>query len=606
MDCSRIQLLLAEYVSPAIRDPGVDWQAIEAHLRRCPTCAAQAAKMRQAVRLLQNVSEVLAEPAHQEAFSGEGSPRFTGQAAIGPASWQNSPHTRTSSHNGHNGRLRWLLHPAAALAACLAVSVLAWVLSSQLTPAPMADSGADALRIDAPADSRDGPELIGSVVSLDEAGTPGTQHMVRAGQVLAADRQQLALRIWDRHEVTLDQGARLTPQRGKDGGCLLKLSAGQICVAVNRTADEGIFRVVTPHADIAVTGTIFTVTATDSTTYLHVEQGAVEMTPSRGRGRLVSAGAVVSTQGVEVAAVSSDDLVTVLAAAESTVDLAEAIKHSPWYRQRFAPLLHLQDYLADRGVAVDELELLAISADMWCLQYPTDAEADLPAYIHRKAGLERAARWCGYCAEWLTPSSAAEAAALVADGAGAGDLMLAYGLDGQAVTVLGAEGLADAPTSSGWRYRFLTEPTSTAFAMCRIGPSERPVEKQQLVDQAVADVRSLLTDTSDRDYWVGREAIEGWSQACGRTSRLQLADPLLRSLTTIAQLAGVCEDRLLGSATAGRRFGWSTAAAQLADAVQTAFIASGGQTTQCSQMQQEELAGKLLGTVDRLAEERVK
>ncbi|HUW82138.1 MAG TPA: FecR family protein, partial [Phycisphaerae bacterium] len=416
--------------------------------------------------------------------------------------------------------------------------------------------------------------------------------------------QQLALRIWDRHEVRLEPGTRLTPHWGQDGGCLLRLSAGQIRVAVNRTADEGIFRIVTPHADIAVTGTIFTVTATGSTTYLHVKQGSVEMTPQHGHGRLVSAGAVVSTQGLGVAAVPSDDIVTVLAAAESTVDLTEAIKESQWYRQRFAPLLYLQDYLAARGVDVDDLELLAISADLWCLQYPTDAGADLPAYIHRKEGLERTAQWCGYRAEWLTPSSTAEAAALVADGIHAGDLMLAYGLNGQAVTVLGPQGSAD--PAAEWQYRFLAEPTPTAFAICRIGPSERPPRRGQLLDQTVADVRSLLAETHDREYWVGREAIESWSQACGRTNHLRLTDPLLRSLTTIAHLAPVCEGRLSGSVMVGRQLGWTAAASGLADAVQSAFAASAFEATRCSQMQQEQLAGNLLSAVDRLAEETLK
>jgi len=603
MNCSRVQLLLAEYVTPAIRDPAVDWEAVASHLRTCPACAAQAAKMRRAVRLVQSMPEVFTEPARQEVFLGEGPPGRSRLPAAGLTLPQDSPHGRASSPSS---RLRWLLRPAAALAACLAVSVLAWALSAHLRPAPMGDSGAGGSRTGAASSGLDGLEVIGSIARLDRAGTPGTQRMVRAGEALVADRQQLALRIWDRHEVRLEPGTRLTPHWGQDGGCLLRLSAGQIRVAVNRRADEGIFRIVTPHADIAVTGTILTVTATGSTTYLHVTQGTVEMTPQHGRGHLVSAGAVVSTQGVEVAAVSSDDLVTVLAAVESTVDLTEAIKESRWYRQRFAPLLYLHDYLEQRGVEVDELELLAISADLWCLQYPAHAGADLPAYIHRKAGLERAAQWCGYRVEWLTPSSAAEAAELVADGVQAGDLVLAYGLAGQAVTALGPEGSADAAASSEWRYRFLAEPTPTAFPMCRIGPSERPVGREQLIDQAVADVRSLLTETHDREYRVGRQAIESWSQACGRTNQLRLADPLLRSLTTIAQLAGVCEDRLSGSAIVGRPLGWTAAAAELADAVQSAFAASAFEATQCGEIQRRELTSDLVRTIEQLAEERVK
>ncbi|HUW83256.1 MAG TPA: hypothetical protein VMZ31_10710 [Phycisphaerae bacterium] len=59
MNCSRIQPLLAECVCPASRAPAVRWQAVVWHVGTCPTCAVQAAKMRRAMRLVQNTPEVL-------------------------------------------------------------------------------------------------------------------------------------------------------------------------------------------------------------------------------------------------------------------------------------------------------------------------------------------------------------------------------------------------------------------------------------------------------------------------------------------------------------------------------------------------------------------
>ena len=81
--------------------------------------------------------------------------------------------------------------------------------------------------------------------------------------------------------------------------------------------------------------------------------------------------------------VSADDALA--AGIELMRDPVAAIQQSPWYKQRFAPLLRLRDWLVEQGVEADELELLAVSADLWCLQYPKDPSAGLPPYIHRKA-----------------------------------------------------------------------------------------------------------------------------------------------------------------------------------------------------------------------------
>ncbi len=76
MNCSRIQLLLAKYVTPASRDPEVNWQPIEAHVRGCRACAAQAAKMRRAIWVLRNTPDVLAGRAGEKAFSRQDWPRW--------------------------------------------------------------------------------------------------------------------------------------------------------------------------------------------------------------------------------------------------------------------------------------------------------------------------------------------------------------------------------------------------------------------------------------------------------------------------------------------------------------------------------------------------
>ena len=301
---------------------------------------------------------------------------------------------------------------------------------------------------------------------------------------------------------------------------MVALAAGRITVSVHRGEGEGLFRVVTPQATLTVTGTVFTVAATFDQTHLSVSEGTVRLAvrpvggQSQPAAQLVSAGRTFTTDGHRLTRVHSDDTAMLLAAAEATADPVAAIMQSPWYKQRFAPLLHLRDYLTDQGVEVDELTLLAISADLWCIQYPKDPAVDLPPYIHRKAGLERAAAFYGYEVEWLAPADGSDASAIARRAMTEGELVLLYGRADRAVETPAPGRLDDLASSSTWQYRFLGEEQPAGLAMCRISRStDAPPLPHELARQALADMRDLLAGIEDPGYVVGQTAARVWARA---------------------------------------------------------------------------------------------
>jgi|GEM_PF-5389006 len=570
MNCEQVQLLLAEFVLEPIRDPGVDWDAVAAHLDICSACAEECEQIRQTIAMVRSLPEDLAE----QALAGELDVEQLGieresvtsvplplpmTEASGSASVENWAQLHSWISNdaeqkrqARKARVFQLFHRAGALAACVALCVFAGsLLYQRRVPETPAGSAVQPI----PATDAAHSIVMGTVVRLEantrctDAGMDEPQRVV-AGETLAAKAgERLQLRIWDRHDVTIEPNTTLTANRSTDGGCALVLSSGQITASVNRTKREGLFRVTTPQAELTVTGTVFTVSSTPTDTQLRVCEGAVQLKAQHGSTQLVSAGQTYSTDGTSMVKVDSpsaelpDALANVI---DRATDEVGSLINSPWYRERFAPLVHLGEYLRDQGMDADDMTLLAISADLWCLQYPKDPTANLPPYIHRQAGLERAAKFYGHKVEWPTPANEKEAIQWVQRAASAGDLVLAFSEKDQTVGVVNRKDSANLSVVDSRSYRFLgQEKEVVSYGLAKISRSTKPeTVRAQLAREAVADMRQLLTKTHDSTYWVGQQAVQTWAKHFVKSqSEAMPGDPLLQSVSAIARLAVPCQKR---------------------------------------------------------------
>ncbi len=579
MRCQETQLLIAPHILGDTSLPVAEREGLEAHLGVCTDCAEEYRQTEQVIRAIRGLPRKVAEQAlagnvaYLENLNQDGPERQGEPVRAAPTSRperkdkpeRTSKPERTLAEGWaeieafidtdlerrpralqiRRVRTIRLFRRVGALAACITLVVAGGTIVRHLVSTNASNEpnvATQSASLDTPS-TGDGQLAMGTVAELEIGGHTGDPRPVAAGELLtAATGQRLQVRLWDRHEITLEPNTRLMTNRSQDGGCVVALSVGQIIASVNRSEGEGVFRVVTPQAELTVTGTVFTVTAGVASTELSVREGTVELAANQGESESVSAGQTFITDGITLAKVEDrkdEPPLDLAALVDRMRDEVAALRTSPWYKKRFAPLLHLHDYLTAQGVEADELTLLAISADLWCIQYPKDHSANQPPYIHRKAGLERAARFYGYQVEWVTSGNRAEATALARQTLSAGDLVLAYGIESQEVEALDANRPADKSVSKLLPYRFLGEEKEVPYGLARISRLPEPrVTREQLAKEAVADMRRLLTATVDTDYLIGQSAVEAWAEIVAASQDgIALGDPVFQSLNAIAKLA---------------------------------------------------------------------
>lgn len=341
----------------------------------------------------------------------------------------------------------------------------------------------------------------------------------------------------------MESGTALRVDQDADtSGCVVDLSYGKLLVSVNRADHEGLFRIITPQADLTVTGTVFAVAVSVVSTQLSVIEGSVQLAPKQGAAQVVSANQTYETDGnalvrVDTTSAPPADLLA------GIIDPVDLLQQSPWYRKRFAPLLELGDYLRAKGVEVDETALLSISADLWCLQYPKQQVADLPPFIHRKSGLERAAKFYGHQVTWLTPANQDEMAQQASHALAAKDLVLAFGVKGRDVEAIEPDQVKGLGNLRIEPYRFLGE-EKAFYQLAQITRSEEPtVSRESLARESVGDTRWLLTTAEDQGYWLGQEAVEEWGKAISESGEdIALNDPILQSLNAIGIIGIQCAE----------------------------------------------------------------
>ncbi len=279
-------------------------------------------------------------------------------------------------------------------------------------------------------------------------------------------------------------------------------------------------------------GTVFTVTSTLDATRLAVSRGKVRMSTRTGASRTAVADEALTTAGAAIVPDPGQGLDE--AAADVLADPLRGLRESTWYQHRFASLLQLRDYLSEHKVPADEVALLAVSAEPWCLQRPRAAAVGASDFLERKAGLQRAADWYGCQVRWPASATREEATALVGGALTGGALVLAYGLEDSPVRIRGIRDLDGSQHPPAWSYRFLGETATSPFALCVIDP---PVDASALrpvqVRQAIADIQASLAGGTDEAYDIGLQCV----QPAAATESV----PVIKALTALGRLGPACE-----------------------------------------------------------------
>jgi len=504
-------------------------------------------------------------------------------------------------------RRRRIRRFATLAVAASVVLVLRLDLGRHFKPAPISRGRPEMRLADPGAAPSSAAPVIGVLFAANGQKNAIPMRTLRAGEQVQTPRARaLRLRIWDRHDILIEPETHLAANRNKEGGCTIALAAGQITASVHRAPGEGPFRVVTPQAVITVTGTIFSAAADFDQTRLYVKRGTVTLATHSGIVRQVTAAETYRTDGVTLTEVPAWDAPFHGRLPQAVSDPVSTAMQSPWYRRRFAELVELKEALAAWGVKAAPFELLAVSAELWNLQYPKTPAASCPPFIRRRVGLERAARWYGSTVRWYeaaTPTPR-EASQWAADSLRQGAVVLAFGLPGDEVQRLdrqGVEALASTPT---WHYRFLGEQQATVCPLCRIDPPDGPTQSRaNLKRQAVEDIKRLLKVDCDSEYEVGLRAVQAWAEAFQARKTLELGDPFLHMLEALASLGPACWQHLEGATTSEpERFEAKATYLRLKQAVTSLFTTSALEEarTPCAEAERRVLAEQLLSAMHAL------
>jgi len=400
---------------------------------------------------------------------------------------------------------------------------------------------------------------LGQYYTVDAQGHYESPRKIIPGEPVEAPSSHSVFMEILGHELTLQPGTQLVVSQRNDLGISATLALGQIQAKVNRAPAEGEFHLATPHANIKVLGTVFNVASSISDTQLQVLQGRVQVVLESGTSRQVASGHSILTGGQTFKDTSKGSRLTGLL--DSLADPIQSLRESDWYQERFAHLIALKSYLVEQGIEVNENTLLALSGDLWCLQYSKHSFAGQAPWIHRKTGLERAAEYYGYQVEWFTPTSSSEAKLLAQQTIDDHGLALAFGWNNKAVNLLSRDNLQSISTLTDWKYRFLGEEDPSGHTICRVVLSARGVDsRDELAREALGDILALLTDdSSDSTYHIGQQAIEEWVTQWSEEGPA-ISDPFLLSLSALGKLGPACQEFLESQTGPG-----SSSSTQLSD-----------------------------------------
>lgn len=296
--CRRVLLSLGDHLDGSLS--AGERSAVERHLATCAACRAEAAVMARIEQRLGQVPEAAAPPELlRNVMDAVRAERVTARpsSAPSPRAW----------FPGLSAVWRFALVGAAAMAVVALVATSPWTSSrptapelAAVMPPPSAERTASVVLVGGVAVVRDG---------VVDGGTEPVRLESGARFTLPADGTAV-LELADGSRVVATQRADVEVMVGG-----LRLEGGRLDLTM---APTGLgFLVQTPHADVVVRGTVYSVTVADETV-VRVREGAVSVEATKsGEHVLVRAGDAVAVSALGTVAHRSDVAPRVEAADEA-------------------------------------------------------------------------------------------------------------------------------------------------------------------------------------------------------------------------------------------------------------------------------------------------
>ncbi len=385
MTCQEAQLLI---VPVWANDTGVTEQesnAFEAHITVCPACRSEYEETGQLMPVVKEhwgpISEDTLELMEKAGQSYK--PRMTAEEG-----WKDlcrrCPDLAESTEKPKSSQLFLRI---GAVAACLVIGVLSWVVFSNYSSSrQVASLSTPSVKI----------ELVTNTGNIP---LPDDQQITSAGQLKT-------LLINGKHQMVMNVGTELSIAP-HNLGCIVKLDKGEIYTEVEH--DGKPFIVETMHGRAVITGTIFNIKTDNMQMEMAVAEGSVSFESDKGSVE-VAAGhksllasnnkpslpAPCDTRqltawatGIELA-----QQVVTTTSYQSEIDLSlmfggepldlEGIDYDSWIKQKrdwfkrqFPHIFKFKKALAIEGIEVDYPELLVKSGDLWRFSYPEETSTQL-------------------------------------------------------------------------------------------------------------------------------------------------------------------------------------------------------------------------------------
>ena len=436
MNCEEVKVLSIAGILGDLDPDSEQYHRLESHLTFCQACAEEYKSSEWAIRFIEQhnavFAEVLRTPEEKKVAEQKEVKR----------SWERIEarldELEAQEREEKQAKFRRLLVRLSAAAACLIIGISIFLVFSiysrpQITRKPASQSVLLAPK----------PSIRIELVSRNG------KIRIPPGQQIASTNELATLVIDGRHRMMMNANTSLSLEpliEHGNIGCLVKLDSGQIYTQFEH--DGNPFVVETTHGKAVITGTVFDIKTSDTTTTLLVSEGSVRFESEEG-GLEVKAGYIsqivagsapttpTACDTVELTSwatyhqietvlekldpdshVSAQDLTDSWLAVTSepvglnSIDYEEWVeKKRDWFRGKFPWIFELKEALVKEGIEVDYPELLIQSGDIWQFVYPGASPSRIS--VVGSASLLKVASLHGFSEQWLFKNvPAAEAAEL--------------------------------------------------------------------------------------------------------------------------------------------------------------------------------------------------
>ncbi len=389
MNCKEVRLFIPLFVLGGQEMTLDEWFALDDHIQSCPRCAKEYEETRFVIESIEHQRTdlinkgIFSEPAEEDTRR-----ELTDEENLQEI-WDRVERSEARKHHNRNVKqVKCFFKTSAAVAACLVIGVLTWMVFSNYSKPQTFPQDSSSQQVAFVSKPFVKVELVTNTGNIP---IPSNQQITSTGQFKT-------LLINDKHRLMMNTNTVLTVEpfvENSDIGCLVKLASGRIYTHVEH--DGNPFIVDTAHGQAVITGTTFDVKVTDNSMTLIVSEGTVQFESQEGAVN-VTAGQTSEIVGQSAPSIplscNTAELTAwatgykpgpALAQTESSTDLwhlslplgKEPIileetnyeswveQKRDWFEQEILWIFQLREALAKEGIEVDYPKLLIKTGDVW-------------------------------------------------------------------------------------------------------------------------------------------------------------------------------------------------------------------------------------------------